>query len=351
MQVNSFFSLLFTSCCLPLAAQNHTPPEDTCPKNITRLLIDENQQTTENLQSLLALDQLSAKTLKTAKEVTQENWIGVRQGLNGIERRDLNDSPARLAIKQQVIDIANRMNLLQEQKPLHLHYNYALCLGGFIEGVRMRLAVLAEAWKNGVRFDSLIFLGSDRLLRNKPGENEAIEILMDSNNGILPIREDWTLDLAQLNYATENDMHKLLWQQADLPKGMREHLEGRVVFIDARSEIPGKRACTGDTYTTWFRDHRPLPGTILAASSPLIWPYQHLVGIKCLGSDYPLDTISFALRGNLKVSLLFDTLAKCLYEISEIENTDRDRNSNWLHNTKFTQNPVSGTGTVSVTKA
>lgn len=131
-------------------------------RNIQRLLIDENQHPTPALQELLLLTGIHCNTLKDCLRETQKQWIAVLQGRDGKERRDLTEPLKYAPIKNRVLEIIEDLGLFDNQLPLSKHYDNAVCLGAFMETARERLSYLVEAWKNGVRFDNLVFLGSDR---------------------------------------------------------------------------------------------------------------------------------------------------------------------------------------------
>lgn len=111
-------------------------------------------------------------------------------------------------------------------------------------------------------------------------------------------------------------MHILIWEQADIPEDMRQHLEGHVLFVNTPPSEPGKRASTSDTYMYWKENYAP-SGSVLATSSPGIWCYQHLAGLNALGDTFQLETFAPELtnKHELQVIVILDTLAKCIYLI------------------------------------
>lgn len=304
-----------------LAANAHAPTfsfqSPVISSNIASRFISKDEKATPLLRELLLLYNIQAETLDEIVVETQIRWIAIRQGTGGLERRDIVDTPAQTALRDKTFYIAKKLGLFEKSKPHFNHYTYSICLGAFLESARGRLALLIDAWKQGIRFDWLIFLGSDRPLRSREGENEEFAIFCNPDKSLLAFRPDWVAPiLNDTAYKTEYDMLKLIWDQTDVPQDMREHLRDKVVFINAKSTLPGKRASTADSYAEWLSQYHPQPGLILAASSPLVGYYQHLVGNNVLGADYPLNTIhSAANPNNMRVSIILDTIAKCLYEI------------------------------------
>lgn len=285
-------------------------------KDISTYLIDKQGHPTKPLKKLLILDDIHADDFPTILKETQSKWIAVRQGINGLERRDIQDTSSQLLLRQEVLHLARDLHLLDASLPESNHYDYACFLGAFLESSKARLKLLVECWKKGVRFDQLIFLGGDRPLRLNPGENETLDVFFASKD-ICPSFGS----LNEIIYETEYDMLKLLWEQYNIPMDMRSHLKEKVIFIHATAKESGKRASTADSYRQWLNDYKPKPGTVLAISSPLVGAYQHLVGKNIMSSQFPVDTIyDEAKEENLKVSIILDTVAKCLYEFSKMNN-------------------------------
>ena len=84
-----------------------------------------------------------------------------------------------------------------------------------INRVRLRIAYAAQLWQQGIRFDQLICLGTERKL---DAEVESKEIILDISNAELPARKDWQFD-GQLP-TNEYEMMKFVLDQADLPAEM-----------------------------------------------------------------------------------------------------------------------------------
>ena len=124
-------------------------------------------------------------------------------------------------------------------------------------------------------------------------------------------------------YETEYDMTKLVWDQVDIPDDMEQALLGKVFFVNA-PRGQQNRPSTKDTFQTWLEEFHPKPGTILAYSYPLLWSYQQLAAeTALLKTGFVIDTAApgFSEQERLQhrekmVSLVFDTVTKCLYEIS-----------------------------------
>lgn len=172
--------------------------------DITHLLITTENNATPLLEKLLILGDVKEKNLQDIVAKTQANWIVIRQGQGGLERRDLVDGEKQKAIARKVFDLSERLGLFSPYSPENNHYDYAICLGAFFDTSKKRLERLISLWNEGIRFDSLVFLGGDRLLR----EEEKVYL--------------------QMECSTEYDMLIALWEMElnALPPGMQESLKG-----------------------------------------------------------------------------------------------------------------------------
>lgn len=304
----------------------------TVPQHEMRLLEERSPKTlfvlkdgslSEHIISLLKLTELydERDSLAQVVEKTQSIWISVIQGRGNKERTDLTDSPERALLASKVELCAQEMGLLQKKPPLLQHYTYGVCHGTFLDGVRSRLSLLIQAWEEGIRFDTLVFLTGERYLRNKEGETESLFILCNPSEEATPLKKNWHFQEGT-PYATEYDMVKIVWDQVEIPENMKKALEGKIVFINAPKGTH-ERPSTKDTFAEWLKS-TPQPGTILAFSDPLVWAQQQIVGETAIRKkNLALDTTSKALSpdqrkryGKAMTSLVLDTVAKCLFEIS-----------------------------------
>lgn len=311
------------------AASAHEPPslselqkkvEDHSPSS---LFVTKEGHLSGHVVRLLTLDHQYEEKDDLASVVgkTQQTWIAVRQGQGNKERTDLKDSPERVAIREDVDRCATEMTLYAERKPVLTNYNYAVCHGAFLSGVRTNLSMLIAAWKQGIRFESLVVLSGERDLRKGENEQDCVKNLEDGSSYPF-FKKGWKMP-ADARYETEYDMVKLIWDQTELPEDMAEALKDKVVFVNAprgKNVRPG----TKDTIKEWIEKYHPEPGTVLAYSYPLLWPYQQLAGETALkGSGLVIDTAAPAIPEKMfrenevrRVSLVFDTVAKCLFEIN-----------------------------------
>lgn len=295
-------------------------------RDALRMFVTEQDQLTPEVITLLKLDHLydPQDDLTVVVEKTQAKWLAVRRGDPQKERSDLVDSPEQVAIRDDVVKVADRMGLFKAQDPLLQKYDYAVCLGAFLNGVRSRLAHIVELWQQGIRFESLVFLAGERTLRKGPGQVDDYAFFLDPTKSPLPFKPNWSPPPSdQVVYETEYDMVRLVWDQVQIPVDMELALKGHVIFVNAPRGIQA-RPSTKDTYQVWLDQFHPKPGSLVAPSDPLLWTYQQLTGMQVLGPEFNLDTIAHAPSPTLLkryecsiVALILDTVATCLFRINE----------------------------------
>lgn len=286
---------------------------------------------TDKMIQLLTLDDLYDEKDSFFEVVTktQKKWLATVQGTGmqatapakaNTERTDLKDSCEQAAMQEKVEKVARSMGLFDARSPAFSEYKYGAWLGAFLQGVRNNLHNLVKAWEAGCRFEKLVVFTGERYLRKGDGEEDDIKKLCDPKLSALPFKEGWHLPKDAL-YDTEYDMMQLVFDQVQLPKDMAEKLQGKVEFVNA-PKGQHVRPGTKDCYVTWLKTN-PEEGTVLAVSYPLLWVAQQIAGETILGDRYPLDTIAPALsaeeyekRKHAVVTLVHDTVTKCLYEIN-----------------------------------
>ncbi len=326
-------SLLFSFISvLPLLSEeqafNPTEVIKSKQSNPKSIFLTDNGDLTPELISLLKLDNLyyEGETFKEAYKKIQSSWILVNRGINNKERADLIDPIEWIHIRGDVLEVINNMGLLQAKNPSLKHYDYAICHGAFMEGVRFRLAQLIDQWNKGIRFDALVFLTGERTLRKGPGEKDDFSVLCNPEKSPYPFKPGW-MPNPDAKYETEYDMVKLVWEQAAIPEDMAKALADKVTIVNTpKGDFP--RPSMDSTHAYWLKEHKPKPGTIIAPSHPLIWCYQQLTSSYILGPKFPYETIapeSTYLTSNRHepglTSLIFDTIAKCMAAIDKsIEN-------------------------------
>lgn len=235
-------------------------------------------------------DHMSA--LNWLVEVTQKYWL---RG-EGLERWDVQDNAEQLAERDAIIKMFHSLNLINEIKPSHSHYDYVLMMGALENRVKIRLEHAHSLYANSeYDFDNLVMLGGARPLT--AAQEPSIERL-------LPEKQ------------TEHGMMMCLLEEM---KG--EHLED-VFFSKAVQEIDtpmqvditGKtrRPNTKDTIDSWLAT-APKPGRVLVISNQPYCSYQHSVARTLLPTEFEVETVGNRSNGQDPIKVHLDSLARIFY--------------------------------------
>jgi len=242
-------------------------------------------------------------SLEDIVAVTQKKWL--RKA--GSERWEM---PIRFEEKRNiVIPLLKDLQLVAKKVSQKKRYEYAIVLGALLPRVRSRLAYLVRCWKKGVRFKSIIVLAGERPLHKTCESNEG---LFDSQNGILPFKENWTYVGALPK--TEYEMAKVVFDQAKLPDSWEKEVD--IVFVNApmkrRKDGVLLRPNTNDTVKKWM-DAKPKPGSCLVISNQPYIKYQDLVLKTLLPKTFHIETVGGKAYENLPLVIYLDSIARWLY--------------------------------------
>ena len=78
------------------------------------------------------------------------------------------------------------------------------------------------------------------------------------------------------------------------------------------TEFKGVRPNTNDTINAW-KKMNPKPGTVLAISNNPYIPRQDLALKKMMGECFDIETVGPSTSADIKISVLFDELARLIY--------------------------------------
>ncbi len=254
------------------------------------------------LVELLKLDNLydPADSLVDVVAKTEKHWVQVRQGVGNKEVTDLTDSPEQQLYRDRVIAIAKELGLFDARKPEPGYYDYAAIPGAFLDGFRLRVSNLIEAWKEGIRFHKVVIFTGDRKLRK------------EKEDSLDKLPQGWKVTPSTA-YETEYDMCKLVWDQTVFPEDMQVELE----FVNAPCPEGAIRPSTKDCYKLWQQE----PGSLVIFSHPIYWAYQELAAQNSLESFTIHIYAQEASDAMLKryedriVSIIQDVVAKTLHEL------------------------------------
>jgi hypothetical protein len=260
------------------------------------------------LVELLKLEGLSHdNSLDSIIAATQPVWL--RKA--GCERYQVQGELADR--KEFYKELFIKLGLVKSIYPMSRDYDYACIYGSVLLSVRLRIACLIDLWKQGIRFKQIVFLVGERLLYP---EVESLAALCDTTQTILPIRKDWQYDQNTMQYKTEGDMQRLVYDQAEKPEGFAKI---PTVFIDdapgyQNSDGTWRRADTKSTIKQWLAK-KPQPGKILAVTHQPYVCYQDAISHTYIPDTYTIETVGFAIPEEYEsVAVKLDSLARWLYQ-------------------------------------
>lgn len=271
-------------------AANHQPP-----------------QALLKLLQLVGMDtsQTSPPSIQTIKDWTQKNLI--RNG----ERWEQQITEFEL-LKPDLILQLKKLGFTDPIYPSFNCYQGAILHGALLPTVRFRLYWLVELWKQGIRFTDLYFLSGQRPLHT---EIENLDAIRTDTNTVSKIEDGWV----RINTVptSESEMMQCVWEQAQIPPEMR--CQVRAHFISAPMKISNEagtlvRPNTEDTVIEWLKTF-PLYGRYLSVSNAPYVRRQGLITQMLANENYLIDPTGPGIKGNEKMAILLDELARFIYTI------------------------------------
>lgn len=224
---------------------------------------------------------------------TQKRWLRKPNQ----ERWELNE----LSSDQRsfVLNWAAEQGLFASWKPVRKSYDKALILGATTSRMQLRLDYLGKLWKEGTRFDQIVWLTGDRPL------NQRVDELTD-------------------RCANESEAARIIWEETNLPEEMRSL---PVLFIAVPMKGEGsslKRPTTEDTIVAWLKA-APEPCSALFVSDQPFCGYQFAVIKANLPHSFLFDLVG---QGGVSTShpaaaaMTLDSLARWIYQENLIAKTE-----------------------------
>ena len=271
-------------------------------------LVDKEGKITPSLLSLFELLNIPhGGSLKEIAQSARANWWQLGERWNFKPR-----FPEKEAF---IHDLLQEMGCFSAITASQKEYEYAFVLGSLASNVRKRIGALLDEWNRGVRWNKIIFLTGDRLLHP---QKETFAVLTDAENKELPIRKNWVFCGSPPQ--TETEMMLLIWDQADLPKELRDL---PIIAIDAPPVSLRGRPTTETTISKWLKMN-PSPGSCIAFSSQPFVGYQHAIFATLLPSSFSIETAGRGGGKEFPTSVLLDNIAKWLYwEVRQQEKHSR----------------------------
>lgn len=294
------FALLLT-LAINTFFQNNMPDEKN--SHNYSLLVNDTQASPYFIKLLDTTGLKHNRTLQNIVEITQREWLRPK----GKELWELEEKHEDK--RQEIKSLLKQLGCIYKRKPSKKRYTYGVIHGGTIHRIRKRLGYAVALWKDGIRFDHLVFLSGERPL---DPTFETKEVLFDRSNTDLPIRIAWQppKDMP----TTEIETIKLIYDQADLPPDIRQL---PIAFASApmKKGLNGNmlRPTTNDTFKAWLKNN-PKPGSCLLFSNQPYIARQHLVAKTLLPETFLLETVGQEANKNLMIAAHLDNLARWLYQ-------------------------------------
>ncbi len=223
------------------------------------------QQQLESLSALLlATGTPHRKEFNSMVEATQQ-W----RRKPGQERWEVGDLKLSDEQKKKVMMHLKALGLIYKQKPDKKHFDYALLLGATAPRMKSRFQHLVSLWKEGVRFDKIIFLSGERPIQDNI---DLTEILVSEVIG-----QEASKDKKQkARPATEKEAARMVYMATEMPDDMRAiPVE---FFSTSRTWLVDRwqRGNTRDSFKNWANSN-PRPGSALIVSNQPHLLYQQEV--------------------------------------------------------------------------
>jgi hypothetical protein len=271
---------------------------ETFPKyDRINFILDENLKAKKPLLDLFETLDIEVKNdLKDIIKITQRKFLRKKERWE--EKEKYGDR------RKKLIPIFKKLGMVEEITPQEKTYDYAILLGSLLPNFTIRLSYLLEKWREGIRFHTIVFLGSERPLEKSEKFFKKCDIL--------PSRRGWIFPKELPK--NEIEMMKLVFDRAMLPDGMKDL---KVIFV----EIPMKpfkrgfrRPNTKDTVKMWLKNFNPYPGKCLVISNQPYVGYQDAVLREVLKKDFEIETVGKKANKNTKIVIFLDTMTRWLYE-------------------------------------
>ncbi|MRI33596.1 hypothetical protein EOPP23_11420 [Endozoicomonas sp. OPT23] len=212
------------------------------------------------------------------------------------ERWELKDLPLDTQQKNQLLSKVQDLGFAKEIKPRTNHFDYALLLGATVPRMKDRLNHLINLWQQGLRYNRLVFLVSNRTL------NSRGDLMKPEQNESMP--------------ETETEGALWLYKNQNLPEAMKQV---PAEYIDTPETWNGsywRRANTRDTLKAWLKQN-PDSGKALVISDQPNSLYQFEVVRQELPDDFTIELTAGKASDSVPAVLYLDALALWLHNLQK----------------------------------
>ena len=228
----------------------------------------------------------NAHALAMLHQITQEHLLRPE----GKERSDCQDSEIFQTHRRELTSALLDMGMLADIKPQHKHYDHVLLMGATEGEVNTRLEYLKQLWEQGVRFDKIVMLGSERPL-NPQIEPSAGKTGPSGH----PVQTE--MDMMEARYYDP---------KSRFPEGMDKV---RIFEVNTFNKEGGKRANTQDTVNSWLKT-KPDAGEVLVVSSQPYVQYQQAAVQSVMPPEFRTEAVGAAAADDVKISVALDSFAR-----------------------------------------
>lgn len=261
------------------------------------------QQQLDTLSALLSeTGTPHKKDFNSMVEATQQ-WRR-KPGQERWEVTDLNFSAKQ---KKKVRKYLAALGLINQQKPNKKQFDYALVLGATAPRMKSRFQHLVTLWKEGVRFDRIIFLSGERPIHD---DIDMTELLVSDVIGKEASRDK----KQKARPATEKEAARMVYMSTEMPDDMQNiPVE---LFSSSRTWLVDRwqRGNTRDSFKSWVKSN-PKPGSALIVSNQPHLLYQQEVIRQELPQGFITEGTAQQADPDSQIIMILDALALWLHNL------------------------------------
>lgn len=289
MKLRVIYGLVLSFFCFSLHAD--------FPINRSDILYNQSGAPSKPLLKILkAFDVSCEENWQCITEETQKLWIQQNDRFHM-------EPPAKKYCPNKTFTLFSDLNMTQTFSPVSTSYKYGVVLGSSVQLVCQSLQFLADQWKNGVRFQKIVFLTGNRPLDS---DAESAEVIQNC------IKSSFEDQLPE----NETQMMIFLYNHMDLPAGLKQV---KLQVVNTPQNDAGKRPNTRDTFVQWMRTN-PDPGSTLIISNQPFIGRQDSIARHIIPPAFAIETVGkgFSIKDYKEhpfaQTLILDELARWIYE-------------------------------------
>jgi hypothetical protein len=245
-----------------------------------------------DMQAEVILDSVTFDNVQQAASWLHDLSQETMKRPEGQARTDTTERPEFTANRAELINALKAAGFISEAKPKLKHYDHVLLLGAKEPLAEGRMDTIRQLWEEGIRFDKIHLLGSDRPLDST---HEPIANVASDSGATL---------------STETEMLKA--QYYSMRDKWQPDLKQVPTFAVNSYDREGHHANTKDTIETWFAAHpEPDHGNVLVISNQPFVAYQDAAVKSVLPAGFNVDTVGAPINEqDINITLAMDAFAR-----------------------------------------